>query len=244
MRLLSGVVLCLAACSPMSPLIHQAAVRLPVDGPERGAGVLVLPLDIEAVERTAGGMEVPRAEWTRRVAANVEAVVASELEARGAPLSLYRKPSDPERAELHRQVLALHRRVEAKIVRHQLTAEYLGLPSKRGEFDWSLGSVASVLGEAHEGTRYALSIRLRDTHPGPSQKTRSTMYLMLGIPIEMGEQSGVVSVIDLHTGDVIWCDRWTFRRMSGTFGLVEGPDLRTPEGAAALVRTLLRDVPL
>lgn len=220
------VCVALAAC-------QMSNVRFaPLDRPTAGSKVLLMPLDAELSELSAGGVPDPRADWTESAKAHMLAALDKEGTARNIDFVKLGEPAEgtPE-ADLFGQLEALHGVVGTSILIH----EYLDgqkLPNKAGRFDWSLGPSAARLGEAYD-TDYALFLYVRDSYSSAGRVAVMFFAALLGVAVPGGVQVGFASLVDLRTGNVVW-----FNRLARGTG-----DLRTAAPAEETVKTLLTGFP-
>jgi hypothetical protein len=105
----------------------------------------------------------------------------------------------------------------------------INLPTKKDNFDWTLGPGVESL-RAHYNGDYALFVYVRDSY---SSGSRMAMSLLLGVPTG-AMQVGFASLVDLRTGRIVW-----FNRLISSTG-----SLKTDKGAAASVDNLLHGMPL
>ncbi len=201
-----------------------------LDGSDR---VLLMPLDVQLMELTAGGLREPNAQWTHSAKEHIENALTELLAERQDTLVLYQAPkNDPGLMHTHDQMLKLHEAVGRSILIHQ-HYPVLALPTKQNRFDYSLGADVASLGEGHS-CRYALFIYLRDSYASGERVAAMVAAAMFGIGLQGGMQVGFASLVDLETGDVVW-----FNRL-----VSEAGDLRTLEPARKAVDDLLTDFPL
>jgi hypothetical protein len=198
--------------------------------------VLLMPMDIELSLLSAGGLLEPNAEWT----ATAKQCVAKSLDDRFSANQIQLLTRDDlrnieltdEQEELKTQLIKLHETVGRSILIHQYF-DSLKLPNKGGRFDWSLGPDAKFLHDTY-GTDYALFVYLRDSYASTGRVMLIIAASALGVGIPGGSQIGFASLVDLHTGDIIW-----FNRLARPVG-----DLRNNEAAAESVKVLLADFPI
>ncbi len=195
----------------------------------RGAEVLIVEPDIELSELLGSGVQQPRADWTQSARGLVDDAIARELERRGARLTHYRPPQDPELAQRQRQAILLHEAVGTSILIHRHFG--VPLPHKGKAFDWTLGPGVRALDPE---ARYALFVFVRDSYASGGRKAMMAVGLLLGVGVSLGQQIGFASLVDLSDGRVVW-----FNLLSSQTG-----DLRDTEGARASVAKLLDGVPL
>lgn len=221
----ASLVLVLAACAPaiqrQTPQLQRA---------ERIPRIVVMPIDVELSQLTAGGVNEPHAEWTEAAFKNMRAALEAEAKARKVALVDFDPDrGTPEDRETSADLVKLHRAVGVSILVHQYTPE-LALPSKQGKFDWSLGPAVQAIAKSHDA-EYALFLFVRDSYATAGRVAVIVVGALLGVGVPGGSQIGFASVVDLKTGDIVWFNRLV--RPSG--------DLRTPEAAGETVRALVSD---
>ncbi len=194
--------------------------------------LIVMRPDVSVGLLTAGGMVEPRDEWTNTARTNilhsletqqalhggVLKIAATREEAGGNPVAI---------ADLDR----LHEAVGNSIKLHKYTA--LTLPTKAGKFDWTLGQDAVAFGQS-SGYDYALFLHVTDSFASSGRvalQAVAFMGCMVGVCIMPGggQQAAFVSLVDLHTGQIVW-----YNHLASTVG-----DIRTADGADKVVHDLL-----
>jgi hypothetical protein len=220
-----GIVL-LAGCAP--PAKRQVPeLRRDADKPTR---IVLMPLDVEVSQLTAGGVEQPHAEWTENALKNMRAALEEEAKKRNVILVDYQ----PERGSVEEQttsldLLKLHRAVGGSVLVHQYLPGQ-SLPSKEGKLDWSLGPAVDAIARSHEAD-YAMFLFVRDSYATAGRAAVIVVAALLGAGVSGGSQVGFASVVDLKNGDIAWFNR-----------VIRGTgDLRTPEAAAETVKALVAD---
>jgi hypothetical protein len=191
--------------------------------------IVVMPLDVELAQLTAGGLEEPHAEWTEAALRHMRAALEDEAKARKVALVDFQpERGAPADRETSLDLVKLHRAVGVSVIVHQ----YLGapLPSKDGKFDWSLGPAVESIARSHEAD-YALFLFVRDSYATGGRVALIVIGAALGAFVPGGAQVGFASVVDLRTGDIVW-----FNRLERPHG-----DLRTPDAAAETVKALVGD---
>jgi len=223
---LAASALALSACAPM---VQRQAERL-----ERAEGreptVVVMPIDVELAEITAGGIPEPQANWTRAAERNMRNALEDEARHYQVRLIYYDGGrGTPEDRATSLQLVKLHGLVGRAVLRHQYD-ETGRLPSKDGKFDWSLGRQSAAIARS-QGADYALFLYVRDSYAsGGRVAVMVVAALMMGYA-PGGAQVGFASLVDLKSGDIVW-----FNRLSRTSG-----DLRTPAAASETVKVLVSD---
>jgi len=221
-----GLVVALSGCA--------AAVQRQASDLRREPGktptIVVMPLDVELSQLTAGGIPEPHSEWTEAALKHMRD--ALEEEARSYKVKLtdfHAERGSPEDRQMSLDLVKLHRAVGGAVLVHQYI-QGLALPSKEGKFDWSLGPSVAAISRSHEAD-YALFLFVRDSYATAGRVAVMVVAALMGVGVQGGTQVGFASVIDLKTGDIVW-----FNRLIRPQG-----DLRTPEAAAETVKALVSD---
>jgi hypothetical protein len=193
---------------------------------------LLMPLDVELSEITAGGLQLPKAEWTARATGHIRRVLTQEMGARRARLVDYAPPADDAATYSgHAQLFKLHEAVAMTIIRHGVHPE-AQLPTKKDDFDWSLGPSVRELGKTFDAD-YALFFIFRDATASQERVAVTLLAAAMGGVLLSGGQAGIASLVDLRTGEMVWFSH--LRRLGG--------DLRTLGGARLTLAALLKDFP-
>lgn len=217
----------LVSCTTTQP--RTMTGELPTPPPN--AKILIVEPDVQLSLLSTAGMQEPRADWTEAARANLAAAFAANLAAQGhAP-----QPFDPDSATEGRigQLIRLHEAVGASILFFQYMP--MSLPTHpRDSFSWSLGPGAREIAAA-ANARYALFIVGRGSYASGGRVAAMIGLAILGVGIPLGGQQIYASLVDLETGDIVWFNLATASPST---------DMRTPQGARALVDELLQDAPL
>jgi hypothetical protein len=199
----------------------------------KSGSVLLMPIDIELSELTAGGLQEPRADWTETAQVHVRKALDETLLERNSSVQLYQEPAgDPALLHDCQQMQKLYNAVGLSILMHAYNPMF-ALPSKKDEFDWTLGPGVQKLA-ADSGADYVMFVYIRDSYATAGRKLAMFAMAALGVGIQGGLQVGFTSLVDARTGDIVW-----FNRLISTTG-----DLRTEEPARLATTTLLTDFPL
>jgi hypothetical protein len=201
--------------------------------PQHDYKMVVMRPDIAVSVLTAGGTVEPREDWTNTARELVLAALQKQQMAQGGTTKVALTREDaggsPE------QVLELERlhEVVGQSVRIHKYSPYGALPSKRNQFDWTLGELAVSYGKS-SGYDYALFLFARDSFSsGGRQALQALGFLGCVVGVCMmpggGTQAGFVSLVDLKTGEVVW-----FNHLVSAVG-----DIRTAAGADKMVDRLL-----
>jgi hypothetical protein len=223
---LVGGGLLVAACVP-------ATFRSKIERLTPGATIVLMPLDVELYELSAGGMLEPKADWTEAARRNLDAALEAEKRQRGLRFDRFddSRLSVSTRAELD-QIQRLHGAVGHAVMRHAYLPNDR-LPAKGDRFDWSLGPGVATL-RAATGADHALFVRIRDSYTSAGRAAVQMLtFVLFRVGVSGGVQAGFASVVDLRNGDIVWFNR--IERQEG--------DLRTAQAAAETARTLLAGFP-
>ncbi len=209
---------------------RQAAELQRTQGTSR---MVLMPIDVELSHLTAGGLLEPDAGWTEQAQRNMHTALMEEARSRKVELVDYDpNRGTPEDREKSLDLVKLHRAVGSAILVHEYITE-LALPSKKGKFDWSLGSETAAIARS-QNADYAMFLFVRDSY---TTGGRAALIALVAVAtfgrgiLQGGSQVGFASVVDLKTGDIVWFNR--LARLSG--------DLRTPEVAGETVNALVGD---
>jgi hypothetical protein len=193
--------------------------------------ILVFRPEVRVGAQTTGGMNEPNVEWSETAKANILAALDKEQRARGTSLVMVPE-LEGEQAKLVADYTALFRTVAEAAFQHKMFPGNR-LPTKRKEFDWTLGDEASRLESL--GGEYGLFLFTYDSYGSTGRKVLQILALGLGAGfVPSGVHIGYAGLVDLETGDLVWLNADTSM----------GGDPREPEGAAKRVAQLLEGFPL
>lgn len=218
----------LGACAQTNFRAQDALAR-GSDGVETPR-ILVMPVDVVLSELSFGGYPSPRADWTQ--AARATMAKALELELSEAKVDFVNFVGPETLSDEVAKILRMNAAVGESIKAHQYDGP-AALPTKRGTFDWSLGPEVAAL---REGTNanYGLFFHVRDSYSsGARVAAQVVAAVVFGVGLQGGIQVGLVSLVDLETGKVVWFNR-----------LLRGEgDLRTDGPARETMKMLLTGMP-
>lgn len=197
----------------------------------RAGQVAVVPVDAELSELTAGGILEPRMEWTATARRNLIAALAAETgftpaELASAPLEA---SAELEAVQALLRALTVHRMSSAISGRNDPFAE------NNQTLSYHTGELQHLA--AAIGTEAVLFVFIRDSFASAGRKSLIALSVvgaaLTGVAIvpQMGSTSMSAALV-ARDGTVLW-----FNHSLG------GHDPRTPEGARALVRDLLKGLP-
>lgn len=190
------------------------------------AKVVVAPLDVELFELSAGGVLVPKADWTAAANKHMGDALKNKASSLGLPSNFLSDAVADEHAEL----LHLYGAVARAISMHHMGA--FKLPTKEDKLDWGFGDSLRPLQQA-SGARYALFTWVRDSYASAERKVMMVGLALLGVGVGGGAQVGYASLVDLESGQVLW-----FNQLVSVTG-----DLRDEKSAVASVDGLLTGFP-
>lgn len=197
------------------------------------ARILLMPVNIQLFELTAGGLEEPKADWTAAAEIHVHTALEHFFAQKSDTVVRYEAPQDnPEKARINEQLMKLYEVVGQTILVHTYF-EGFNLPTKKDGFDWSLGSGIQRINERHDA-HVALFIFIRDSYASAGRKVAMVVGALAGIAIAGGAQTGFASLVDLDSGNILW-----FGKLMSATG-----DLRTEAAAKKAVDQLLSEIPL
>lgn len=200
--------------------------------PEGSYKLVVMRPDVSVGLLTAGGSIEPREDWTNQARENIVRALHAQQATRGGTVKIAstrgEAGGDPATiADLER----LHQAVGNSIKLHKYAG--LQLPTKKNQFDWTLGQAAVEYGRA-TGYDYALFLHAEDSFASTGRVALQAVGFlgcMVGVCMmpSGGRQAAFASLVDLRTGKVVW-----FNALASGSG-----DIRTQEGAADVVDKLL-----
>ena len=198
--------------------------------PAGEARILVFRPDIAVGAQTTGGMNEPNAEWTRTARANLVAALVKAPVMQGNRVTIA-----PDTAGQLNPVLddytALFKTVAQAAFSHKMFPGNR-LPTKKSDFDWTLGDGAAALKPL--GGDYGLFFYTYDSYGTTGRKVAQILGAVMGLGLmSSGVHVGYAGLVDLSTGDLVWLNADTSM----------GGDPRDPVGADKRMAQLLEDFP-
>jgi hypothetical protein len=223
----------LSGCATTTAKLHYTLKENAASRPLRQ--VVLLPVDVDVKELSAGGVQEEFPEWSRRAEENIRAAVLVSRDSAGGCCvtrgvdSSSLTPAERETLEEH---LALFNTVAAN-------ALWVDLPGnsawrlKSDHFDYTLGSGLSFL-KTRYGVDAGLIILGEDVVSSGGRKAMAVVGATLGIGVPMGHSVLVGGLVDFETGDLLWLNRTI------SYGAA---DLRDPASSLELARKLMENYP-
>lgn len=198
--------------------------------PPAHSRVLVMTPDIQLSLLTAAGLPEPREDWSRSGRDNIAEGLRLYVESRGHT----QRALDPSTAmEGHvGQLIRLHDAVGQSII----AFNYLptSLPTKRDRFEWTLGPGVQEMATTYEAD-YALFVVARGSYASSGRVAAAIGLAVLGVGVPLGGQQAFASLVDLHTGNIIWFN---------VVAAAPSEDMREADKGQALARRLMSTSPL
>jgi hypothetical protein len=218
-----------AGCATSKPVTEVAQLR----SVEPEARILLMTPDIKLYTLTAGGVTEFDPDATELARANFVEAARRHASERGSRLVMLDSAAAAQDGELDRYG-RLHGAVALAVKQHHYNADWK-LPSKHGVFDWSLGPGVSALGERYSAD-YGLFVSYLDISGSGGRWTLTIFAAALGVAMPTGGQFGFASLVDLHTGRIVWVNQ----SLAADVG---GGDLKSASGADKVVKNLLSAMP-
>ncbi len=189
--------------------------------------IVLMPPDIRYYLLTASGLPEPNAEWTTAARENFSTALLDYADSIGADVKALRE-DNLGASEIAYE--SLHGVVGATLLQHHFGMSKL--PSKAGNFDWSLGPGVNEIARNHNAD-YALFVHYRDYQASGGRIAFAILAAAAGVGVATGAEGGFASLVDLQNGDIVW-----FNVVNAGAG-----ELRDPDKAAIAVNNLFRDMP-
>src|SRR4051794_25028487 len=159
---------------------HKDAAKSGFTFPATGSvKILVFRPDVQVGAQTAGGMNEPNADWTATARKQLTEALARAQQARSNELVMMPE-LEGDQAALLNDYRSLFRAVSSAVIAHKL---FVGnrLPTKKAEFNWTLGEGAAKLAEIGGGD-YGLFIFSNDSYGSAGRKAVQAGGLPFGGP--------------------------------------------------------------
>jgi len=218
------IALLLVGCASSASIKQIDRLQTPGDNPK----ILIMTPDVKYYLLTAGGVPQPHAEWTEAARINFANSLRDYADERNIQVVTIKDGEQLTETEIAYQ--KLYSAVGTSILIHHFGQ--LKLPTKQGSFDWSLGPGVEVIAQKYDAD-YALFSYYRDYQASTGRVAFSILAAFAGVVVSAGRESGFASLVDLHTGDIVW-----FNYLAVGVG-----ELRHEEGARATINALFNDLP-
>lgn len=221
----------LAACLPFTVQAagtpHWVHYRWLVDKPALPKKVVVLPMAVEVMEVTAGGVEEEVPEWSKQASGNIfRALSAAIRKQPGMKEVAAPRFSGASAANLDEH-LALYKLVVN-------TASKIGWEHKIRRFDYGIGPGLRAVAD-QTGADAAIFVYGRDHVSTAGRKARAVaahipfVNIFTGPAPRLGHSFIHIGLVDLRTGDLLWMNS-EYRDGS--------TNLRDPDDAAQMVNDI------
>lgn len=226
-----SVALCLGAVGATGACAQDAVpTYIKIDKPAKGTPILVVLPTVSLNLLTASGTQEPKEEWSHSAQTYLNTSMGDSLTASGyktvsVDLNTYEDPSAL-------QMLKLNSAVTETVWYNTIWK----LPTKT-TFDYTLGEDAAKLIPAGSevAPAYALFVECKGSYSSGGRAAMMIGMAALGVGMPMGGQALRATLVDLKTGQVVW-----YKLMA----VPSGTDIRTAEGAAQVVNSLFKQLPL
>lgn len=189
--------------------------------------IVLMPPDIRYYLLTASGLPEPNEEWTTAARANFSQALLEYADDIGADVQAIASDNlSPDEIQYE----TLHSAVGLTLMQHHFGM--FKLPSKAGNFDWSLGPGVSAIADNHEAD-YALFVFYRDYQASGGRIAFAILAAAAGVGVSGGSEHGFASLVDLKSGDIVW-----FNVVNAGVG-----ELRDAASARKTVDALFKDIP-
>jgi hypothetical protein len=194
--------------------------------------VVLLPVDVDVYEMSAGGVKEEVPEWSRSAEANIRSAL---LVSRGAGGSCcVTEPVDSSALTAQeREVLEEHLALFDSVLANAIAWESVRKANSQ-RFDYTLGD-----GLAFLKTRYGIDAGLiilgEDVVSTTGRKTTAVVGAMFGVAVPLGHSILMGGLVDFASGDLLWMNYQV--AAGGT------QDLRDPESCLELAKKLMAGYP-
>jgi len=224
--------LLLLSCSTLltahaSTTPHWVHYRLLQQNPALPKKVIVLPVNVEVIEVTAGDVQEEVPEWSEKAAGNIYKSVSAAIK----KIPGLKQIGIPQLSKNYTKVVNEHLALYKVVVN---TASKISWKQKIRHFDYSIGSGLSVLGKM-TGADAAILVYGRDHVSTAGRKTKAVLShipiinIFTGQTPRLGDSFVHIGIVDLKTGDLLWMNS-EYRDDSS--------DLREPESADDIINAV------
>lgn len=211
---------------------HWVHYKWLVNKPALPKKVVVLPVDIEVVEVTAGGVEEKVPDWSREASQSVFKALSTAIRKQQGMSEVTAPRFSGNSAASFDEHLALYKLVVN-------TASKIGWEHKVRRFDYGIGPGLRAVAD-QTGADAAIMVYGRDHASTAGRKARAVaghipiINIFTGPAPQLGHSYIHIGMVDLRTGDLLWMNS-EFRDGS--------TNLRDPDDAAKMVNEIFEWYP-
>lgn len=222
----------LLACVVFSPAIATNPATKPgfVIPTDKTVRIVVLKKDISVAEVTTGGLDQPKADWTKQAQLSFDIAFQSNLLQRSIKYIPMPEMKGDD-AKLLSNYLDLLKITADQAVKHEVFAGE-ALPTKNSDLYWSLGPQISELG-SKLGADYGVIMYSRNSYISKGRKSAEIVSSLFGEKAPTGVNAGSMTLVDLKTGDIVWMN----------IDVMLNGDVRDNAGSIEQISQLMRNFP-
>ena len=228
------VALVLTGCATVSSSkVHYTIKQNPDSRPLQQ--VVLLPVDVDVYEMSAGGVREEVPEWSSKAESNIRSALLISKDARGKCCATRHVDSSsltPDERKTLEEHLALFNTVVVNVLWTSLPVN-TAWHFKTEHFDYTLGDGLSFLKTKYD-VDAGLIIVGEDVVSSAGRKTTAFVGAMFGIAVPLGHSILMGGLVDFSTGDLLWMNHEVS---------AGGTDLRDPDSCLELARSLTKDYP-
>ena len=232
--LLLVAALVLSGCATVpSSKVHYTIKQDPNSRPLQQ--VVLLPVDVDVYEMTAGGVREEVPEWSSKAESNIRSALLVSKDSGGKCCVTRRVDSSsltPDEQKTLEEHLALFNTVTANVLWTSLPVN-TAWHFKTEHFDYTLGDGLSFLKTKYD-VDAGLIIVGEDVVSTAGRKTTAFVGAMFGVAVPLGHSVLIGGLVDFRTGDLLWMNHEVS---------AGGTDLRDPDSCLKLARSLTKDYP-
>jgi len=228
------VALVLTGCASVpSSKVHYTIKQNPNSRPFQQ--VVLLPVDVDVYEMSAGGVREEVPEWSSTAESNIRRALLVSKDSGGKCCVTRHVDSSsltPDEQETLEEHLALFNTVAANVLWTSLPVN-TAWHFKTEHFDYTLGDGLSFLKKKYD-VDAGLIIVGEDVVSSAGRKATAFVGAMFGVAVPLGHSILMGGLVDFGTGDLLWMNHEVS---------AGGTDLRDPDSCLDLARSLTKDYP-
>jgi len=198
--------------------------------------VVLLPVDVDVYELSAGGVKEEVPEWSSTAETNIRnALLVSK--AAGGKCCVTRPVDTASLALDERAILEEHLALFNAVAISAMWATQSSNTAwhfKAEHFDYTLGDGLAFLKEKY-GLDAGLVITGEDVVSSSGRKTTAMLGAIFGVAIPLGHSILMGGLVDFSTGDLLW--------LNYVVSAAGQADLRDPASCLELAKTLMKEYP-